>query len=134
MDWWQLISYVGVLAVGSYLGYTINDWMIRKTFGDMMAEAGLTDGNMDKFVSHWAPIMEPELAEAGAVPKLQVTLEQVNGDLFCYSKATREFLGQANNREDLIDVLTQRLGPVTLVVDPEDGAELIQDEAQQAVV
>lgn len=130
MDWWQLISYVGVLAVGGYLGYTINDWMIRKTFGDMMAEAGLTDGNMDKFVSHWAPIMEPELAVAGAVPKLQVTLEQVNGDLFCYSKATREFLAQANNREDLIDVLTQRLGPVTLVVDPEDGAELIQDEAQ----
>lgn len=134
MDWWLLISYVGVLAVGGYLGYTVNDWVIRKTFGEMMAEAGLTDDKMDQFVTHWAPIMEPELAADGSTPKVQITLEQVGDDIYCYSKTTKEFLGQAKDREELVEVLTQRLGPVTLLVQPEDGADLIEDKAQQAVL
>jgi hypothetical protein len=130
MDWWLLISYVGVLAVGGYLGYAINDWVIRKTFGDMMADAGLTDDKMEQFVTHWAPIMEPELEADGSTPSVQITLEQVEGDIYCYAKTTKEFLGQAKDREELIEVLTQRLGPVTLLVQPEDGADLIKDKTQ----
>jgi hypothetical protein len=129
MDWWLLVSYVGVLAVGGYIGYTVNDWVMRKTFGEMMAEAGLTDGNLDQFINHWEPIMEPEQAD-DAPPSVEIKLELVDGNIFCWSKTTKEFLGQAKDRDDLIQVLAHRLGPVTLRVHPEDGAELLRDKTQ----
>lgn len=128
MDWWLLISYVGVLAVGGYLGYLINDWVMRKTFGEMMLEAGLTDDKLDQFITHWASTMEPELVNESDTPSVHIVLERVDNDIYCYSKDTKEFLGQAKDRDALVDVLTERLGPVTLLVTPEDGADLIRDK------
>jgi hypothetical protein len=125
MDWWLLVSYVGVFALGAFVGYKINDWVIRKTFGEMMAEAGLTDDQLDKFVEHWAPIMEDEQE----LPKLQIRIEMMGDQMMCYAKATDQFLAQARTREELIDILTTRLGPVTLLIQPEDGADLVKESA-----
>jgi hypothetical protein len=127
MDWWLLVSYVGVFAVGALAGYYINDWIIRSTFGQMLEQAGVGDKDLDQFVDYWKEQFQDSETQA---PKLQITLEQVDGEIFCYSKDTGKFLGQAKDREGLVDVLTQRLGPVTLFIQPEDGADLIKDEAQ----
>jgi len=126
MDWWLLVSYVGVFALGAFVGYKINDYMIRSTFGEMMAEAGLTDDQLDKFVEHWAPIME-DGEEDSAVPRVQIRIDLIDDQMFCYAKATDQFLGQARTRDELIDILTAKLGPVTLLIEPEDGADLVKD-------
>lgn len=124
MDWWLMISYVGVFAVGGLAGYAINDWVIRKTFGEMMAEAGLTDGQLDQFFDHWQPIMDPD--QSNERPRLQIRLEMIGNQIMCYDKASNQFLAQAASSDELIDILTERLGPVTLMVNPEDGADLVK--------
>jgi len=128
MDWTLLFAFVGVFAVGAYLGYKINDWFFRTTFNEMMAQAGVNDVNINKFISHWAPILEENGQPEN--PQVQVRIEQVNDDLFCYEKATDRFLGQAKTREELIDVLTERLGPVSLFIQPEDGADYIKESSK----
>jgi hypothetical protein len=125
MDWWLLLSYVGVFAVGTFMGYKINDWVIRKTFSEMMAEAGLADNTLDQFVEYWRPIMDTE--QSTELPKVQIRIEKVGDQMMCYEKATDQFLGQAGSRDELIEVLTNRLGPVTLLIQPEDGADLVKE-------
>jgi hypothetical protein len=126
MDWWLLVSYVGVFAVGGYAGYKINEWVYRATFSEMMVQAGLTEANMEKFVEHWAPIME-DGEEESAKPRVQIRIELIDNQMFCYEKATDKFLGQARSRDELIDVLTEKLGPVTLLIEPEDGADYVKE-------
>jgi hypothetical protein len=127
MDWWLVISYLGVFAVGGYAGYAINDWVIRRTFGEMMAEAGLTDDRMDQFIDHWQPIMDP--LQPTDMPRLQIRIEKLGDQIMCYEKASNQFLAQARTQDELIDILTQRLGPVTLLIEPEDGADLVKEGA-----
>jgi hypothetical protein len=119
------VSYIGVLAIGAYIGYKVNDYLMRATFDAMLDEAGITDAQLEKFVQHWGP----ELGEEVPKPQVQIRIEKHDDSLFCYEKATNKFLGQARSREELIDVLTERLGPVTLQIQPEDGAEYVQEKA-----
>jgi len=125
MDWWLLVSYVGVFAVGTFMGYKINDWIIRKTFGEMMAEAGLSADKLDQFTEYWAKEMGEEVNPN--IPQVQIRIEKIGDQMMCYEKATDRFLGQARSREELVDILTTRLGPVTLLIQPEDGADLVKE-------
>lgn len=126
MDWWLLLSYVGVFALGVYVGYKINDWIIRKTFAEMMAEAGLSADKLDQFTEYWAKEMG-EAVPGQTLPSLEIRVEKVGDQIFCYEKATDQFLAQAQDRDELIDKLTERLGPTTLQIREEDGAELVAD-------
>jgi hypothetical protein len=123
------VSYVGVLAIGALIGYKINDWLMRSTFDVMLEEAGITDAQLAKFARYWGPKLGDEIEITDPKPQVQIRIELVNDDLFCYEKATDRFLGQAKTREELIDVLTERLGPVSLFIQPEDGADYIKEKA-----
>lgn len=123
MDWWLLTSYIGVFAIGGLVGYKINDYIIGSTFGKMLEEAGITDDQLDQFIDHWQPIMEPD--QTAEMPKLQIRIEKIGDQMMCYEKASNQFLAQARTRDELIEILTERLGPVTLLIQPEDGAELV---------
>ena len=126
MDWTLIVAFVGVFALGAYIGYKVNEWIYRATFAEMMAQAGLNESNMEQFVNHWAKELGEEQT-ADSKSQVQIRVEKINGDLFCYEKATDRFLGQAKTRDELIDVLTARLGPVTLLIQPEDGADLVKE-------
>jgi len=121
MDLWIVLSFVGCFAVGVYLGFKINDWFIRFTFKAMMEEAGLTGSQLDKFTEHFSPILDPE--SQPRAEGVSIKLEKIGSVIYCYAKDTDEFLGQGSNEDELVEVLTRRLGPVTLHVQPEDGAE-----------
>ena len=126
MDLTLFFTFVAVFAVGAYVGYKVNEWIYRVTFAEMMRQAGLNESNMDKFIKHWgAELGDEQPAESN--PQVQIRIEKINDDLFCYEKATDRFLGQGRTRDKLIDVLTARLGPVTLLIQPEDGAEYVKE-------
>lgn len=125
MDMWLLVSYVGVFAVGAYTGYKINDWFIRYTFKQMIEEAGLTGAAMDQFTEHWSKEMGEAVPESDN--NLRVRLEKIGNLIYCYDKDTDEFLGQGRDREELIAVLTERVGSVTLLVNAEDGADYLKE-------
>jgi hypothetical protein len=126
MDWLLLVSFLGVFAVGCYAGYRVNDHLFRTTFSEMLAQAGVTDQQLDQFVDHWEPVLGSAEPEA-VLPKLQIRIEQIDNMIYCYEKSSGLFLAQARTRDELIDALTERLGPVSLLVQPEDGAEYVKD-------
>jgi len=125
MDMWLLVSYVGVFAVGVFAGYKVNDWLIRTTFSEMMAEAGLTDEKLEQFTEHWAREMGEQVPDQRE--DLRARLEKIGDQIYCYNKDTNEFLGQGRDREELIAVLTERVGSVTLLVNTEDGADYLKE-------
>ena len=125
MDWTLLFAFLGVFAIGAFVGYKVNEWIYRVTFAEMMAQAGLNETNMEQFVNHWANELGEEVPNVK--PQVQIRIEKINDDLFCYEKATDRFLGQGKTRDELIDVLTARLGPVSLLIQPEDGAEYVKE-------
>ena len=126
MDLTLFFAFVAVFAVGAYVGYKVNEWIYRVTFAEMMRQAGLNESNMNQFIKHWGKELGDEQSEE-LKPQVQIRIEKINDDLFCYEKATDRFLGQAKTRDELIDVLTARLGPVTLLIQPEDGAEYVKE-------
>lgn len=126
MDWTLLFAFVGTFAVGVYLGYKISDWILHSAVRELMNEAGIGDEDINAYINSLKNGVPQEPVD-NQPPKLQIRLEKVDGNLYCYEKATDEFLGQAADKEELIEVLTKRLGPKTLLIEQEDGAEYLQE-------
>jgi len=127
MDWWLLVSYVGVFAVGTFIGYQINEWVLKFILRSMVEESGTDGKDLEKFIKYWDPILNDE--GESEKPKMSVYIKKINDQIMCYEKDTGRFLAQAETRDELIDALTARLGPVTLHIEPEDGADYIKDPA-----
>lgn len=118
-----ILSFVGVFALGGWIGYKINDFIIRQTFEEMIRQAGLKDKDIEKFINHWAPIMEEDEAtstESGG-ETLEITLEKQGDMLYAYRKDNSRFLAQGRNQEELVEALSKDWPGVTLLLRKEDG-------------
>ncbi len=115
---------VGAFALGGWLGYKINDIMIRHTFAEMIKEAGLKEQDLDKFIEHWAPLMEDEEPEP-ANSTLEITLEQQGDMIYAFRKDNSQFLAQGRDRDELTSALAKDWPGVTLLVKKEEGGNLL---------
>jgi hypothetical protein len=115
---------VGAFAFGGWLGYKINDMIIRHTFADMIKQAGLEQQELDKFIEHWAPLMEDQEPEP-ANPTLSIVLEQQGDMIYAYRKDNSQFLAQGRDRDELTAALSRDLPGVTLLVKKEEGGVLL---------
>jgi hypothetical protein len=115
---------VGAFALGGWLGYKINDIMIRHTFAEMIKEAGLKEQDLDKFIEHWAPLMEDEESEQPN-STLEITLEQQGDMIYAYRKDNSQFLAQGRDRDELTSALAKDWPGVTLLVKKEEGGSLL---------
>jgi hypothetical protein len=57
---------------------------------------------------------------------VEVRLEQMGDVLYAYRKSDHQFLGQGRDRDSLIQRLNQNLTPCKVVIDVDDGADLLQ--------
>jgi hypothetical protein len=57
---------------------------------------------------------------------LEVTIEQHQGVLYAYRKDNQQFLGQGTDRQGLVDSISKRMTDVRLIIDQQDGADLLQ--------
>lgn len=121
MDLFLMLA--GAFALGGWLGYKINDVMIRHTFSDMIKQAGLQDQDLDKFVEHWAPLMEEEESQPNST--LEITLEQQGEMIYAYRKDNSQFLAQGRDRAELTAALAKDWPGVTLLVKKEEGGSLL---------
>jgi hypothetical protein len=53
-------------------------------------------------------------------------LEQHQGVLYAYRKDNSQFLGQGTDQAGLIDSISKRMTDVRLIIDQQDGADLLQ--------
>lgn len=119
----EYITYLIIFALGLWVGYRVQDIIMKATFMKMLEEAGVTDKDMEKFVRHWKPKMEP--ATEDDLEVIHVKIEQHGSALYMFRKDNDQFLGQGNTREELIDILGKKLNNVRLLISKDDGADFI---------
>jgi hypothetical protein len=119
MDIWLIVSYIGVLLVGGFAGYRISNYILTVAFAEMLNTANLTEAQLQRLTS------EADEDPAAGLKEMEIRVELVNGNMYCYEKHSNQFLGQAATTEELIGVLGQRLGDIALNITPEDGAQYI---------
>jgi hypothetical protein len=115
---------VGAFALGGWLGYKINDMLIKHTFADMIKQAGLKEQDLDQFIEHWAPIMQDEEPDQSN-PTLSIVLEQQGNMIYAYRKDNSQFLAQGRDRDELTAALAKDWPGVTLLVKKEEGGSLL---------
>ncbi len=72
------------------------------------------------------PDVDASTADGTELDPLEITIEQHQGVLYAYRKDTQQFLGQGTDREGLIDSISKRMTNVRLIIDQEDGADLLR--------
>lgn len=122
MDDYTLVGILLAFIAGTYIGWKINDAIMRFTFRSMAEEAGLNSPEAaDKFINHWRNKdgFEDDLEE------VYVRIEKHKDTLYAYRKDDDAFLGQGSDKESLIMRMGEKLRGVRLVITPEDGADFI---------
>jgi hypothetical protein len=72
------------------------------------------------------PAVNENTQDGDRLTPLEITLEQHQGVIYAYRKDTKQFLGQGQDSQTLIERLNQNLTPCKVVVAKEDGADLLQ--------
>lgn len=103
------VIWLVVFGAGFYLGWKINDVFTRITFAKMLEEAGVTNKDLDKFLTHWRPKMEAESQEESKdFPVIEIKVEKHNDQLYAYRADNDEFLGQGSNKDALLEHLINK--------------------------
>ena len=129
-------SLIGYLALGFALGWFFGSlWTtIRQAqaFKNILKDLGVTTEQLLALKDRMDREDEEESTpqqHSAAQPVVEVRLEQHNGQIYAYRKSTEEFLAQGENREELIERLTERFkrgDGARLIIREEDGADLVK--------
>jgi hypothetical protein len=61
--------------------------------------------------------------------EIAITVEQLNGNLYAYTKENPKFIAQGRNREELITALGQKLNDATILIsEGDEGFEIMTVE------
>ena len=126
-----MTEYLDLILVGAvcgYIGYRIADHIHQSVIADLLHRAGVTPEKLESIMDDLRDEIEsPGRAEEESFPKIEVRIEQHNGQMYAYRKDTEQFLGQGVDRESLLKIIAEKMSNVTLVIREEDGAALIKE-------
>jgi hypothetical protein len=113
------------LAIGLAVGIWVTDRFHRRIMRDFLEAMNFSEKDLarlqQRLQQKLANVNDPE-----ELPVLEVKIEEHSGVLFAFRKDTDQFLGQGPDRDALIDRLKENLTNVRLIIDKEDGADLLQ--------
>jgi hypothetical protein len=124
----NMIETVLILVVVFWLGYQTAARFHRNIFREILKELGVTERQLNDLM------LRQQQQLAGLTPQeltadltvIEVRLEQEGNQIYAYRKDDSTFLGQGHDRDSLIERLTQNLTPCRVVIDLEDGGDLLQ--------
>ena len=121
-----MLELVIVFALGWILGWKINDALRTAAIRALLKELGVTDQDLRAAAARNGIEISaaPDTAADDAV--VEVKLEQHGGQIFAYRKSDDTFLAQGTDRDSLIERLNQTMRPCRILIDKEDGADLLQ--------
>jgi hypothetical protein len=120
-DYW---SYIGVGLSSFVAGWVISHWYCIRTFGDILEYFGITIDDLENM-----KIEGLTNTEQSDENEIAITVEQVNGQLYAYTKHNPRFLAQGGNREELITALGEKLNDATVLIsEGDEGFELMTTE------
>lgn len=111
-----ILLYVAVGVVCFIIGWSISHWSTVKTFAAILHYFGITNEDLesmnDDLVRNITKQDETTVA---------ITVEEVDGMLYCYTKENPKFLAQGRNREELLKALAVKLHDVTVIISENDA-------------
>ena len=125
----MIIALVVVFAFGWYIGSKITTHLLALSFRQILDDLGVTNDQLRKLVRDVDldfPDVSASTADGNQLTPLEITIEQHQGVLYAYRKDNKQFLGQGTDREGLIDSISKRMDNVRLIIDQQDGADLLQ--------
>jgi hypothetical protein len=123
-----MIETVLIVVAAFWLG---NRWATnfhQRIFREILKELGVTEQQLKDLMLR----QQQQLASltpqehAADLDVVEVRLEQEGNQIYAYRKDDSTFLGQGRDRDSLIERLNQNLTPCRVVIDLEDGADLLQ--------
>jgi len=123
------IILVIAFAAGWYMGSWITTHLLSQSFRQILHELGVKNEQLQKLardVGVDVPDVNASTAEGAGLTPVEITIEQHQGVLYAYRKDNQQFLGQGTDRQGLIDSISKRMTDVRLIIDQQDGADLLQ--------
>jgi hypothetical protein len=99
------------------------------SFRQILTDLGVKNSQLRKLAENVGvelPDVNQNTADGDTLTPLEVTIEQHQGVLYAYRKDNQQFLGQGTDREGLIDSISKRMTDVRLIIDSQDGADLLR--------
>lgn len=116
-------------AFGWYIGNLVTTITLAMSFRQILNDLGVKNSQLRKLAQDAGVQLpeEPAVDPAGnQLTPLEIVLEQHQGVLYAYRKDNSQFLGQGTDRASLIESISRRMTDVRLIIDQEDGADLLQ--------
>jgi hypothetical protein len=121
-----MIEFIIVFALGWIIGWRINDALRTAAIRALLKELGVTDQDLRAAAARNGIILADAPATAADETVVEVRLEQDGNQIYAYRKSDSVFLGQGSDTDSLIERLNQNLTPCRVLIDKEDGADLLQ--------
>lgn len=116
-------SYVAVSVVSFALGWWICHWYCIRTFGDILEYFDISIEDLENMKIDYLD------ENVSSETEIAITVEQLNGNLYAYTKENPKFLAQGRNREELITALGQKLNDATILIsEGDEGFEIMTVE------
>ena len=129
----DMIELIIATVVGIFIGWTASKQVHLDGFRQLLKALKITEDDllraMIKIQSReW---QQDALEGTKDHTVVDVKLEQQGTEIFAYRKSDDQFLAQGTDADSLIERLNQNLTPCKVVVDKEDGADLLQKNNTQ---
>ena len=124
-----LIAVIIAFVFGWYLGSWVTTHLLALSFRQILTDLGVKNEQLRQLATEVGvdvPDVNENTATGDPLTPLEVIIEQHQGVLYAYRKDTKQFLGQGTDRQGLIDSISKRMTDVRLIIDQQDGADLLQ--------
>jgi hypothetical protein len=122
-----MLELVIAFVIGWILGWRINDAVRTTAMRHLLKELGITERDLRAAAArNGIPLTDAPDTAAADETVVEIKLEQHEGQIYAYRKSDDTFLGQGTDRDSLIDRLNQTMKPCRVLIDKEDGADLLQ--------
>jgi hypothetical protein len=122
-----LILILIAFVFGWYAGSWVTTHLLALSFRQILTDLGIKNSQLRQLAENvGVDVPDANTLDGDQLTPLEVTIEQHQGVLYAYRKDTKQFLGQGTDREGLIDSISKRMDNVRLIIDQQDGADLLQ--------
>jgi hypothetical protein len=116
---------VGALA-GGYAGFKFSEHIHTSIFRDILEKLNVSEADMRTMMEDLREDLP--LDHEDAMPRIEVKVEQVNGQLYVYKLDTMEFLCQGADREAVLAKLADRFRKDSkIILSEEHGAQYLKE-------
>ena len=121
-----MLEFIITFVIGWVLGWRINDALRTTAIKELLKELGITEQDLRAAAARNGIEISEAPDTAADEEVVEIKLEQHGGQIFAYRKSDNQFLAQGSNADSLIDRLNQTMRPCRILIDKEDGADLLQ--------